>query len=77
MPALPGNHTLTIHQGDEFDRTITYEDANNSAVDLTGYDAEFVIRRQPNGAQIAFLNNDAGGITLGGSAGTIRRGPSC
>ena len=67
----PGKLNLTCPQGSTFDKTLTYK-IDDSAVDLTGYDARLQVR-EFHYSDDAVINLSAGsGITLGGSAGTIQ-----
>ena len=63
---------LTVEQGATFSRVITWRDANEAAINLTGYTARMQARRSI-GAGSTFINltTENGGITLGGAAGTI------
>jgi hypothetical protein len=69
---IPATNDITIYQGATFNPVYTYKDANGVAINLTGYTAEFQAREQ-YGSQQPFINltTSNGGITLGGSAGTI------
>lgn len=62
---------LVIEQGATFRRVLTWSIAG-VAVNLTGYTARMQVRADYDAAPILSLTSDpGGGITLGGSAGTI------
>jgi hypothetical protein len=69
MPAA--RHELRIEQGASFDVSITYYDSAGSAVNLTSYTARAKFRPTYDAAPILTLTTENGGITLGGTAGTI------
>ena len=63
---------LIVEQGATFDRVITWK-TGTTPVDLTGYSARMQARASHDAADPVFslTSDEAGGITLGGSAGTI------
>lgn len=67
---------FTVRQGDTFDRTVTWEigpDENTlTPVNLTGYTAAMQIRATYASPSNVVSLTQASGLTLGGSAGTIR-----
>ncbi len=69
----PGKLNLSIRQGSTFDQTLTWKDADENPIDLTGYDARAQIREETSSAtpllSLTVLN---GRLTLGGALGTIR-----
>ena len=62
-----------IERGVDSDRLFTWytDSTKTTAVDITGYTAEFQIRRKENSQKILELTTAGGGITLGGVAGTV------
>lgn len=66
----PGKLNLTCPQGSTFSKTLTYK-IDNSAVDLTGYDARLQVREFHYSEDPVINLVSGNGITLGGSAGTI------
>ncbi len=64
---------LTIEQGATFSQPITWKAGNPAApVDLTGCTARMQIRPTiPSSTVYASLTTENGGITLGGTAGTV------
>lgn len=66
----PGKLNLTCPQGSTFDKTLTYK-IDNSAVNLTGYDARLQVREYHYSEDPVVSLVSGSGITLGGSAGTI------
>lgn len=67
----PGRVNFVCPQGSTFSRTLTYK-INSASVNLAGYTAAMQIRERPYAKDyISFLNTENGGISLGGSAGTI------
>ncbi len=72
MTVEAGSYNFTIYQGATFSRVLTWRDSSNALVNLTGYTARMMIRETID-ATSAFitLTTENGGITLGGSAGTI------
>ncbi len=72
MSIKPGSYDFTIYQGATFSRVLTWKDANNALINVTGYTGRLQIRTSPD-APSAFVNltTENGGITLGGALGTI------
>jgi len=72
MTITPGNWNLTVYKGGTFSYTITWTDQSNTPINLTGYTAKMMVRQSlDSAAAILTLTTENGGITLGGSAGTI------
>lgn len=72
MSIKPGQYDITIYQGATFSRMLTWKDANNVAINLSGYTARLQMRTsQDAAAPFITLTTENGGITLGGAAGTI------
>lgn len=69
MPA--GSYNIVCDQGATFGLNLTYEDANGTAVNLTGYTARMQVRSKAEAATTILSLTSGSGITLGGSAGTI------
>jgi hypothetical protein len=68
-----GNYNITAEQGASFRRVLTWNDAANEPINLTGYTARMQIRSDyftPDPATIS-LTTENGRITLGGALGTI------
>lgn len=71
MPAGKYNG-FVIEKGASFaPGTITWKDANDAPINLTGFTARMDIKKDVNSAAILNLTNANGRITLGGAAGTI------
>jgi hypothetical protein len=68
----PGIVNFVCPQGTTFRRTLTYK-IDEVPVDLSGYSARLQVREQYYSEDyLVFINSGSvGGITLGGSAGTI------
>ena len=64
-------YNITIEQGANFSRTITYKDSNGDPINLSTYTARMQIRENYNFPILVSLTTENGGITLGGSEGTI------
>ena len=63
---------FTIEKGANFSPgTITWKDANNVAINLTGYTARMDVKKDVDSAAIISLTTANGRIALGGVAGTI------
>lgn len=71
MSQSPGLLDLTLAQGSTWSISMTYQDANGSAIDLTGYEARMQARESYGAAVPVLSLTDGSGITLGGTAGTI------
>lgn len=67
---MPGTYDFTIRPGTDWSQTLTWTSGGNP-VDLTGWAAHMQIRSGPGGPVFADISTTAGGITLGGTAGTI------
>jgi hypothetical protein len=66
-----GIYDFTLEQGATFSRTLTYK-IDDVAVNLTGYTARMKAKRRfDDVSPLINLTTENGGITLGGSAGTI------
>lgn len=71
MPNL-NSYNLEINQGATLALVATWKDSAGTAVNLTGYTARLNVRETYSSASaILTLTTENGGITLGGSAGTI------
>lgn len=67
----PGRYNFTCPQGSTLRTLLTYK-LDNTPVDITGYSARLQVRETYESDEyIVNLTNLNGGITLGGSAGTI------
>ena len=66
---MAGKYDFTIEQGATFKRTVTWRDANDALVNLTGATAKMQIKDR--GVLVKELTNVAG-LTLGGALGTIQ-----
>lgn len=70
MPA--GNYDITIEQGATFSLVFTWRDSAGSLVNVTGYSARMQVRKSPSSPTVLLdLSTTGGGITLGGTNGTI------
>jgi len=68
----PGSWSPTIYAGATFDRTLTVT-IGSAVVNLTGYDVRMMARvSTASTATPAMSLGTANGMTLGGTAGTIR-----
>lgn len=68
----PGTWNPTIYSGATWDITLGPITAGTAVVDLTGYDARLMARESYPGTAVALSMGTASGITLGGTAGTVR-----
>lgn len=68
-----GHHTLNINQGATWSQTLVWKTGNApKPVNLTSYTARLTLQPWPTRrAVVVGLTTENGGITLGGSAGTI------
>jgi hypothetical protein len=62
---------VSIDQARDWYLTITWNDSNNTPINLTGYSATFNLATSYNATTSALTLTSASGITLGGAAGTI------
>lgn len=69
---MAGIVALTIDQGADLDRLLTWTDSDGTPIDLTGWAARMEIRSKPGGSLYAAFDTDDGSIVLGDAAGTIR-----
>lgn len=70
MPA--GYYNITAEQGATFNRVLTWRDASNALINLTGYTARMQVRADYSSTStILSLTTENSRITLGGAAGTI------
>jgi len=69
----PAKLNLTIFQGATFAKVLTWQVGSPpTAVNLTGYTARMMVRATVDATAVLLtLTTENGGITLGGSAGTI------
>jgi len=72
MTITPGRYDITLYQGATFATTLTWKDSSDSVKDLTGYTARMQARHVVD-AVSPFINltTENGGITLGGTQGTV------
>lgn len=67
-----GVYDIVVEQGAVFNRVLTWRDATNALVNLTGYTARMSVRQSYDSTTNIFEMTTANGrITLGGAAGTI------
>lgn len=72
MTITPGNLNITIYTSRTFNTVLTWTDSSGNPVNLTGYTASLEARYNLTDASpFITLTTSNGGITLGGSAGTI------
>jgi hypothetical protein len=65
-------YDILIEQGATFQKTFTWKDSNEDAVDLTGYTARMQIRRKKSSTTAEHsATTENGGITLGDELGTV------
>lgn len=65
-------YDFELVQGATFSKTLTYKDSSGDPVDLTGYTGRLQIRTTKDAASAELeLTTENGGMTLGGTAGTI------
>jgi len=65
-------YDISTEQGSSLSRVVTYSDANSSPINLTGYTARMQVRpRASSGYAYLTLTSPSGGLTLGGTTGTI------
>ena len=70
MPA--GIYNITAEQGSTFSRVLTWRDANDALINLTGYTARMQVRADYTSlTTVLSLTTENGKITLGGALGTI------
>lgn len=67
-----GTYHMKIEKGSTLSLVLTYADANDTAIDLSGYSARMQIRKRMNDSNaILEATTENGYITLGGNAGTV------
>lgn len=65
-------YDIATEQGSSLSRVVTYNDAAGAPVNLTGYTARMQVRpRASSGFAYLSLLSPSGGLTLGGTTGTI------
>lgn len=68
---IPGKYNMVCPQGSTFNQQLTYT-IEDVPVDLTGYTARMQVREKHTSTRKIFdLTTENGGLTTGGSAGTI------
>lgn len=67
----PANYNLTCYQGATFDQTFTVT-IDDAPINLTGYSAAMQVRETIDSSTASVSLTSGSGITLGGTAGTIR-----
>lgn len=66
------DYDISTEQGSSLSRVVTYTDASGNPVNLTGYTARMQVRpRASSGYAYLTFTSPSGGITLGGTTGTI------
>jgi len=73
MSIQPDKKNFKIWKGATFRQRIVLYQPNSTTLpeNLSGYTGEMIIRDKPEGTPVLTLNTLNGGVTLGGSAGTI------
>lgn len=71
MTIEPGNATLTVYQGADFDPVVAWTNEDGSAVNLTGFTAEWIARENVNSVNIIFNLTTSSGLTINPALGTI------
>lgn len=71
MSVDPARYRLTIWKGSTYSKRLQILDETEIPRNLSGYTAELVAKTGPGGSVLMTLDTQAGGITLGGSNGTI------
>jgi hypothetical protein len=67
-----GTFNFAAEQGATFNPVLTYKDSSGSLVNLTGYTARMQVRENFQAPRVLIdMTTENGGITLGGSAGTL------
>jgi len=67
-----GTYHMKIEKGSTLSLVLTYTDANDAVINLSGYTARMQIRKRMNDSNaILEATTENGYITLGGSAGTV------
>lgn len=67
----PARYNITCYQGATFDQTFTVS-VDDVPMNLTGYSAAMQVRQTIDSSSPAVSLTNGSGITLGGTAGTIR-----
>jgi hypothetical protein len=66
-----GQHDIAIYKGATFSKVLTWK-SGGTEVNLTGYTARMQVRESiDSDSSFISLTTENGGITLGGSAGTV------
>ncbi len=69
---MAGTHDIVCDQGATFSRVFTWQDSTGLPVNLTGYTARMQVRATIDSAStLLSLTTENGGISLGGTAGTV------
>jgi hypothetical protein len=71
MPSGTYNGFMIEKGADFTPGSITWKDANDTAIDLTGYTARMDIKKDSDSSSILNLTTENNRISLGGIAGTI------
>lgn len=72
MTTHPAKHNLFVYRGATFSEQIEWKDENGLAIDLTGFTARMHMRDTLEATTpFLTLTTENGGITLGGTAGTV------
>ena len=72
MTTEPITYNLVIYQGATYSQTFIWKDANSTPINLTGYTARMMVRTTIDApTPFITLTTENGGITLGGTAGTV------
>jgi hypothetical protein len=72
MTTHPAKHDFYVYRGATFSEQIEWKDENGVLIDLTGFTARMHMRETVDAATpFLTLTTENGGITLGGTAGTV------
>lgn len=66
-----GLANLIIEQGSTFDQTVTWQNADGTPKNLTGYTARMQVRAGPSSTAVVDLTTENGGITITALTGLI------
>lgn len=67
----PGIYDLTIYQGANFELQLTWRDADNEPIDLTGYQARLQVRVRPSAEDVLMSLTETDGIVLAATSPNI------
>ena len=67
---MPDTYDITMYEDETYSLTVTYQDANGAAIDLTGYTSRLQVKNNPNDSAL-FTVTSSDDMSITSATGTI------